>query len=236
MLDSISKFFTKEPEKEETKFFKRKEIPRVELIREWDVTIASYDKEINSFKSQIAVIDEKLRTIHDKYGKYKNKQSPQAVALKNEGTNLMSEKQKLEARKSNFEQQKSTAIVSRDNLSSIDHVAKLNALTQQSTQHIQQEVEKIDLLSAKASAGQARKTNKTVGQVSAYIINPFNIDLEEDANAFGDAFDNLAFGEDEFISEEEEILFPSTRTTTSPQNITNKPKAVSQSILDDDLF
>lgn len=231
MSDFFSSLFKKndtQPTREVPKFYERKEDDRVELIHKWDLKVSSCDQAIKRYRGEIAELDSQIKVIHEQYAKYKNKESKQATDLRCEGGRLMGEKQKLEARKANEEQKKNTAILTRDNLSSIVDVEEFNDLTKKSTLHIDQAVSKIDLHSAKTSASEARKTNKQANQLTAFIINPYNVDLEEDNTAFAAAFDQLKFGEDEFISEEQVI--PVT------QNITNKVKPSAQSILDDELF
>jgi len=237
-MSFFSTLFKKEdsqPTREPPKFYQRPVDERRDLTDRLDKKVANCEKRINAFNTEIQLIDQQIKEKKTTYDRYKNKQSPQATALRTECVRLMAEKEKLVNQRTNYEQQKMTAAMNRDNLTSIVDVEELHELTGKATSHIQQAMGKIDLHTAKNTASDARTANKSVQQITAYIINPHDIDLAENDTAFSAAFDQLEFGEDEFLSDEqnEEILAPVTKKQPATQVITNKPK---QAVLDDDLF
>lgn len=234
MNDFFTNLFKKNEEQPKVQprvFYKRDEDDRIELMHRLDNKVKDCDRRINLFIEEIAKIDEQIKNTKQKYDRYQNKKSQQAVLLENEGGRLLGEKQKLQARIQGYQQQKANIAITRDNLTSIVDVEEMNELTKLSTEHIQKAVGKIDLYSAQTSASDARKASKTTAQLSAYIINPYDIDLEESTTANAAAFASLNFDTEEFI-EDEEIFLPSVSKITAP--ITNKAKPMVQSLLDED--
>lgn len=210
-------------------FYVREDDQRVELIKRLKTKITACEREIRECDAKVTAIDEQLLETKRTYDKYSNKKSPQAVALQNKGGRLMAEKQLLVDDRNAAELQRTTLNTRYRQLTNIVNVEEMNLLTNESTLHIQKAIGNIDLHTAKKSSYEAKAASKTVEKLNDYIMNPLDLDLEENTTVFNDAFTNLTFGEDEFLDID---IVPVNVVEKKP--LTNKP--IAQSILDDDGF
>lgn len=224
---------SEQPAPSKRTFHKREEDPDLEVIHKLEEKVSKLDGQIERTQREIATISVELDTTMKQYKKLANKETAQAIGLKNKATQAMSKRDICKKRSDALEQQRLTLSTQVENHRSVKEAEEMNRLMAESTIRMKASIQTLDIASAKTTASHARKAADSSQMISAFVFNPFDLNPTEQRESYMDEFNNY---EVDASAEEEVILEKQPMGVVATTQSSNRTVLPSNALLDDDLF
>lgn len=240
-MDQIKSFFTPKNEQvivqEKTSrrvFYEREVDPDLEMLNKLEKRVTDLDQNVERVNKLLMPLATEIRTLRLKYDTMPNKNSVQALALRQKCMECMAEQDTLQKRIERYKQDRRTVNTQAENFRLIKDAERSQQLMMESNRAMYGTMTTLDMSTVQSTASDARNASREVNKMMSLLIDPFGVTCEEVNNSFASKFDALDFTDDPYLDEQD------THFLVSPSIVSRQQQQQQQerknTLLEDDIF
>lgn len=238
IMDQINNFFTPKNEQvivqEKTSrrvFYEREVDPDLEMLNKLEKRVADLDQNVERVNKILIPLTTEIKTLRLKYDAMPNKNSTQALALRQKCIECMAEQDTLQKRIERYKQDRRTVNTQAENFRLIKDAERSQQLMMDSNRAMYGTMATLDMSTVQSTASDARNASREVNKMMSLLIDPFGVTCEEVNNTFASKFDALDFTDDPYLEDQE------TNFVVSPSRLPQQQQQERKSaLLEDDIF
>jgi len=210
-IDQIKNFFTPKnseqvivQEKTSRRVFYEREVdPDLEMLNKLEKRVTDLDQNVERVNKLLVPLTTEIKLLRLKYDTMPNKNSTQALALRQKCMECMAEEDTLKKRIERYKQDRRTVNTQAENFRLVKDAERSQQLMMDSNRAMYGTMATLDMTTVQTTASDARNASREVNKMMSLLIDPFGVTCEEVNNSFASKFDALDFTDDPYLEEED---------------------------------
>lgn len=210
-IDQIKNFFTPKnseqvivQEKTSRRVFYEREVdPDLEMLNKLEKRVTDLDQNVERVNKLLVPLATEIKLLRLKYDTMPNKNSTQALALRQKCMECMAEEDTLKKRIERYKQDRRTVNTQAENFRLVKDAERSQQLMMDSNRAMYGTMATLDMTTVQTTASDARNASREVNKMMSLLIDPFGVTCEEVNNSFASKFDALDFTDDPYLEEED---------------------------------
>ena len=210
-IDKIKNFFTPKnseqvivQEKTSRRVFYEREVdPDLEMLNKLEKRVTDLDQNVERVNKLLVPLATEIKLLRLKYDTMPNKNSTQALALRQKCMECMAEEDTLKKRIERYKQDRRTVNTQAENFRLVKDAERSQQLMMDSNRAMYGTMATLDMTTVQTTASDARNASREVNKMMSLLIDPFGVTCEEVNNSFASKFDALDFTDDPYLEEED---------------------------------
>lgn len=210
-IDQIKNFFTPKnseqvivQEKTSRRVFYEREVdPDLEMLNKLEKRVTDLDQNVERVNKLLVPLATEIKLLRLKYDTMPNKNSTQALALRQKCMECMAEEDTLKKRIDRYKQDRRTVNTQAENFRLVKDAERSQQLMMDSNRAMYGTMATLDMTTVQTTASDARNASREVNKMMSLLIDPFGVTCEEVNNSFASKFDALDFTDDPYLEDED---------------------------------